>query len=201
MPRIGRWVQTFTGRAAWPLDLRPEDVCIDDVAHALALQCRFAGHCREPYSVAEHSVRVARVVDGHPLLDAGSYRYRFEMTLRALLHDAAEAYVVDLPRPVKLDRALAGYREIEKDVDRVVVNALMTTICVHDYSIIREADDILLATEARDLMAAPPMDWHLAQPPLEEKIVPWPWDVAEAQFLDMYRKLKFALDAEQKEHG
>ena len=58
----GDWQQTYTGRAFHALDPRADEVFIEDIAHALALQCRFGGHCRVPYSVAEHSVRVSWLV-------------------------------------------------------------------------------------------------------------------------------------------
>ena len=101
--RKGDWIQTFTGRAFYVLDPRPEDVDIEDIAHALSMQCRFAGHCREFYSVAQHSVTASWLV---PPEDA----------LWGLLHDAAEAYVVDLPRPIKRAWQLESYGIIDRDV-------------------------------------------------------------------------------------
>ena len=60
--RKGDWILTYSGIEFWPLDPRPEDVRIEDIAHALSMQCRFAGHCDRFYSVAEHSIRVADLV-------------------------------------------------------------------------------------------------------------------------------------------
>ena len=88
MSRRGDWMTTFTGGQFWPLDPRPEEVEPRDIAHALAYTCRYNGHSSHYYSVAEHSVLVARVAT------PGSARY-------ALLHDAAEAYVGDMIRPLK----------------------------------------------------------------------------------------------------
>lgn len=99
--RKGDWMQTFTGRRFWPLDPRPDEICIEDIAHALSMQCRYAGHCLSFYSVAEHSVLLSQHV-------AEPFR-RW-----ALLHDASEAYLVDVPRPIKGD--LSNYRAVEARV-------------------------------------------------------------------------------------
>src|ERR1039457_118422 len=88
MDSFDGFIGTFSGLRFWPLDPNPEKILIDDIAHALAHQCRFGGHASRFYSVAEHSVHVSRLC---PPEDA----------LWGLLHDASEAYLVDLPRPLK----------------------------------------------------------------------------------------------------
>jgi uncharacterized protein len=98
LTRKGDWMQTYTGRKFWPLDPRPDEIDIIDVAAALSKMCRFGGHCLNFYSVAEHCVLTAKFVS-EPL------------RLTALLHDASEAYLVDIPRPIK--RHLANYNDIE----------------------------------------------------------------------------------------
>lgn len=88
--RQGHYMRTFTGRQYWPLDPRPEDVCVEDIAHALAHQARFNGHTKRFYSVAEHSV-----ICSLQHTDANTC---FEL----LMHDAAETYTGDLIRPMKM---------------------------------------------------------------------------------------------------
>ncbi|MFG0247924.1 MAG: phosphohydrolase, partial [Phycisphaeraceae bacterium JB051] len=78
------WIQTYTGKAFYPLREDPGIIDIRDIAHALSLQCRFNGHCSDFYSVAQHSVHVSEVVPQ-------------AFALWGLLHDAAEAYMSDLP--------------------------------------------------------------------------------------------------------
>lgn len=107
--RRGDWLQTHTGVHFYPLDPRPEEIDITDIAHSLALQCRWAGHVKQHYSVAEHCVRVSRIV---PKEDA----------LWALLHDAAEAYLIDLPRPLKNLPEFSIYRMAENMIMTAVIS-------------------------------------------------------------------------------
>src|SRR5690242_720613 len=81
-------IRTYTGRAFSPLDPNPDDIVIEDIAHALSLNCRFTGHVRWHYSVAQHSVLCSEIVPS-------------EYALTALLHDASEAYLSDIARPIK----------------------------------------------------------------------------------------------------
>lgn len=96
--REGSWMMTYTGRPFYPYDLRPDDFHIEDIAHALSMLCRYGGHCREFYSVAEHSVHVSRLVSPRN-------------ALCGLMHDATEAYLVDMPRPIKV--GFPQYKEME----------------------------------------------------------------------------------------
>lgn len=86
----GRCLRTYTGKKVDIFDPDPESICIEDIAHALSNICRFAGHVPEFYSVAEHSYLASLLA-------------KPEHELAALMHDAAEAYMVDLPRPVKME--------------------------------------------------------------------------------------------------
>lgn len=174
--RRGDWMQTFTGKQAWPLDMRPEDIFIVDIAHSLAMQCRFAGHCLRYYSVAEHSVLVADW-----LLD----QYGKEAALWGLLHDASEAYLVDVPRPVK--PFLPGYRDAERAVMRAVCErfglpAEMPS-CVH------EADNRILWDEKEQNMAPCAAEWSGAPDPLGVRLEFWSPAFAKAVFLMRFSSL------------
>jgi len=105
--RIGNYIQTFSSRAFYPLDPRASEVCIEDIAHALSALCRFTGHCKHFYSVAQHSVLVSHLCDP---ADA----------LWGLLHDATEAYVADVARPLKHSPEWAPFREVERLVSLAV---------------------------------------------------------------------------------
>lgn len=189
--RIGNWQQTFTGRQFWPCDPRPDEVCVEDIAHALSLQCRFAGHCRAFYSVGEHSVRVSIVAEALALSDGFNDGTASIFAFAGLLHDASEAYCIDVPRPLK--PFLVGYREIEKGVMHAVATWSGLPASVFKSAPVKRADEILLMTEARDLMAPPPVPWTFAQgaaaEPLSEAITPWSPDLAESRFLRRYADL------------
>jgi hypothetical protein len=187
----GDWLQTRTGRKVFPLDLRPEDVVIEDIAHALSLQCRFAGHTRGLYSVGQHSLHVAEY-----LCDLGESA---QVVLWGLLHDASEAYLSDIPRPLKRRPEFAFYREAEARA--------MATICwrfglpVVEPPIVKHADGVLLATEARDLMAPLHADWHHQEANgfevLPRHIAPRWWAEVERDFLVAFEGLVRGVDPRQ----
>lgn len=174
--RKGDWQQTYTGRQAWPLDMRAGDFDIADIAHSLALQCRFGGHCRTFYSVAEHCVRVSWYVEAM----GGNVP-------AALGHDSPETYIVDVPRPLK--RQLEGYAEIEHGIARLMEAWMGLDDGAFDRPVVKYADEVLLATEARDLMKIG-KPWHLRALPLPGRIRPWGWRQAEVRFLARYHALR-----------
>jgi hypothetical protein len=166
------WIQTFTGRKFYSVEPRAEDIDVRDIAHSLANLCRFNGHCLRYYSVAEHSVRVSRVLPSR-------------LSLWGLLHDAGEAYLTDLPRPVK--QFLPQFTELE---DRVLFRvAERFGLSWPMPAEVKHADNVLLATEARDLMAPPPEPWNLGVEPLVERIEPMLPPEAERWFLDEFERL------------
>ncbi len=174
------FIETFTGRRFLPLSPVVGDICLEDIAHALGNQCRFSGHTREFYSVAEHCVRVSELLEAW-----GCSR---DIQLWGLLHDASEAYLVDIPAPLKHTEAFFPYRRAEA--------RLMVAICrrfglpVAEPERVRTADMAMLATEARDLMAYLPEHWGgLTAKPLQEKIEPWRSSTAEEAFLQRYEEL------------
>lgn len=172
MTRPGDWSQTYSGKAFYQLDPREADICIEDIAHSLACQNRYMGHTRAPYSIAQHAFLVSLICD-----EADAFE--------GLLHDAAEAYTGDIVRPIK--RSVPGIVEFEKNIEEVIARRFGLRY-PWSASVLR-ADNILLATEARDLMAPPLQDWKLSENPLHLVIKPWSWDVAEATFLSRFHTL------------
>ena len=172
--RRGDWIQTYTGKAFWPLDPRLEDIDIRDIAHSLAYQCRFAGHCHPFYSVAQHSVFVSQLVSAR---HAGW----------GLMHDAAEAYITDLPRPLK--RSLFGdhFCCVEEEILKIIAKAFHLPPEIP--SEVHHADDRMLMTEARDLMGKAPMPWGLRVKPIKSDFECWSPQFAEVMFLSRSRQL------------
>lgn len=172
--RRGDWIQTFTGRQFWPLDPRAEEVCIEDIAHALSMICRYTGHCRRFLSVAEHCCHVS---------DAMPPRLR----LAGLLHDASEAYVGDVSGPLK--RSVPLLKEIERPVQEAIWQRFDIVLDVAERQAIKNCDMAILHTEMLQAMAAPPEPWADMPPPLATSIRFWPPELAERSFLRRFRDL------------
>lgn len=170
----GAWIQTYTGRKVWPLSLRSEDVCIEDIAHSLSNLCRFTGHVKSFYSVAQHSVLVSFYCDP-------------EDALWGLLHDATEAYLIDLPRPLKRHPDFAFYRSAEDDATKVLAEVFGLPLTMPPS--VKLADARLLATEARDLMSPMHPDWRNMEAPYTRRIIAWSPDAARSAFLTRFRRL------------
>ncbi|QKD00040.1 hypothetical protein EB231_34750 [Mesorhizobium sp. NZP2298] len=173
--RKGDTLQTFSARLFWPLDARQDEVHIEDVAHSLSLQCRFAGHCKQFYSVAEHSVLIANWIWWHgPAADA----------LCGLLHDATEAYLVDMPRPVK--RSLPEYQRHEAALWKVIAARFGLPEVMPD--VVHEADNRIIGDE---LVNMRPMAWHAKHnDPLGVELQFWSPEQAEDAFLKTYVMLQ-----------
>lgn len=190
--RSKAWIQTFTGLRFEVLDPKPAMVRIEDIAHALSNLCRFTGHCKKFYSVAEHCVRVSQRCE--ELVEQSSFQYGArnwpEIARHAarwgLLHDAPEAFVADLNRPLKHQRELALYREVEARVMGVIAEKFKLG---QELPEVHVADDELLWTEARDLMTPLHPDWPTGKPLEHVKIACWEPQQAELMFLKRYWEL------------
>lgn len=167
--RNGGWFLTYSGRKFYPVDPRPEEICIEDIAHHLSLVCRFGGAVVEFYSVAQHSLIVEEIKPG----------------LQSLLHDATEAYMGDMVRPLKL--SMPEYRAAEQNLWRVVCEkfALNPEMDCE----LKRADNVALVTEMRDLLQKSDYPWSIREQPLERKITPMPPKAAELAFLNRFEQL------------
>lgn len=172
------WLQTFTGRKVTPLDPKPEQLDVRDIAHALSNLCRYTGHVARLYSVGEHSVRVAlHLLEG----PGGNAR----LACYGLMHDASEAYLQDLPRPLKIQPEFAFYRAAEERLQRMIYDAV--GLKDPEPPEVKHADMVLLSTERLELLGPPPESWGDLPAPLEgPQGFGWDPTYAEGQFLRLF---------------
>lgn len=153
------WILTYTGKRFDLLNPKPEDVCMEDIAHALAHINRFTGHCKRAYSVAEHSLHVSqRVPPDHEVY--------------GLMHDAAEAYCGDVSRPLKRAAGMEAYKGIENGILRAIwlrfdLQMIGWPIGPWIPPSVNEADLRMLMTEKRDLMPTAAHQWYDTGEPYE----------------------------------
>lgn len=128
-------IRTSTGKYIDFTNINPDDICIEDIAHALSMQCRFGGHLPKFYSVAQHSVLCSHLV---------SEQYQLE----ALMHDASEAYMLDIPKPLK--NLLPDYEALEEQMMEVISKKFGTA---HPLSKdVKVVDALMLRVEFKSVM-------------------------------------------------
>jgi 5'-deoxynucleotidase YfbR-like HD superfamily hydrolase len=162
------YICTYLGNRFYPLEGLIDAIHLEDIAHGLAYQCRFNGQTSEFYSIAQHSLMVADIVPP-------------ELRFAALLHDASEAYLGDVVKPLKA--LLPNYKDIELRVEKMIA-AHFGIADMFDPRI-KQADMIALATEKRDLMPHSAEDWSYLRgfEPLPEAIDPMSPQQAKRAFL------------------
>jgi len=179
-PAPGPYLQTVSGRWVNPFDPDPEQLDPGDIARALANQCRFGGHSRAFYAVAQHSVIVSRLVE-----ERGGDA---EDVFAALMHDASEAYLGDMPHPLKHRSPLgAAFKEAEQHLE----DAIRARFGIRaDVPEIKRADRALLATERRAFSAE---SWHWPElegvEPLDLELEAWSPDRAAEEFAARFAEL------------
>ena len=168
------WMQTFLGAAFNPLEPQVDQIHLPDIAHALSLTCRYGGHVRRFYSVAEHSVLLSETVQPRN-------------ALWALLHDATEAYVGDLIRPLKEN--LPAFVAIEDRLAEVIAERFQLSTPMPKE--VQEHDLRIVIDESRQLLSTPPNPWPalIGLPPLWVTIEGWDPYRAEVEFLHRYSQL------------
>ncbi|WP_019919085.1 hypothetical protein [Methyloversatilis discipulorum] len=170
-------ILTYSGHYFNFLEPNPDTIEIEDIAQGLSKVCRFAGQSRAFYSVAQHSVHVSYLVAelGHP-----------EHALAGLLHDAAEAYIGDVTRPLK--QLLPDYRQIEKRIEAAVFARF--GLPPELPPVVKQADLIMLATEQRDFMAPHDDPWYCIEG-IEPQgaLSAWDHDHARAAFSGRFHQL------------
>lgn len=160
------WMQTFSGRRFYPLDPKASDVELIDVAHGLAMTCRYGGQCNQFYSVAEHCVLVSEIVERHAR-NAGHHPDEVRRLAQlALMHDSAEAYIGDMIRPLKHQAEMSEFRRAEVAIELCIAEAFGLHWTPEAHQIVKRIDDRILVDEITHLMARP--EEYLETPLLRE---------------------------------
>lgn len=165
----GDWMQTFTGKKFYPMSPQAEDIDPFDIAHGISMQCRYNGHVKRFYSVAEHCVLMSKALEADR-----------DLALWALLHDATESYVGDMVRPLK--KHIPLFTEIE-DTVMVVIAQRFGLASAEMPAEVKDADNRILLDERAALLGKPPAEWDVPFEPLGVKIQAWSPKEAEYQYL------------------
>lgn len=182
MSRIGDYILTYTGVKFYPADPRIEDFNLEDIAHALSHVNRYNGHTIAPYSVAQHAVNVATVLE--------QLGYSARTRFIGLNHDNPEAYMADIPSPVK--QLLPDYAKLEKKLQDMLYEWCgLGKVTDEEYEIVNLVDKAMFPVECRYVL---PHANHPVDPLLENMvIIPWSPEKAKAEFIKLWYELKNAL--------
>lgn len=186
-------VMTHTGKMFNPFHPDENLICIEDIAHALSMQCRYNGHLKKFYSVAEHSIDVALVLKklGLPA----------KTQLLGLLHDAVEAYLSDVPAPVK--KYLPDFKNLEDNLSSTIIrklHPLFRDLSVNDFFFVNLIDKDISIIEARKLLGE--AEWNSVETIFDTKNLDYMFfrissKVAEKIFKKVYRSLLEEIAYEQ----
>ena len=172
-------ISTFYGHNFDPTAPTADDLCIEDIAHALSYLSRANGHFRVFYSVARHSINCAKEVK--------ACGFQEKTQLLALLHDSAESYIGDLTRPLR--RHIPDFSLFERNLQKLIYEKFATTdVSDAERTAIKTADDALLYHEFKLFHGA---ELFLSPPPLHISLAPdVDFQETEAEFLALYHTLK-----------
>lgn len=170
------WILTYSGQKFNAINPHPDTVVIEDIAHALSHQCRFSGHSKRFYSVAEHSYLLSLAVPP-------------EYAMAALMHDASEAYLVDVPRPIK--PFLTNYYDLEEGVMEAIKQKFDLRNDKECWDAIKLADTRILTDEKYQVMcdAAANDVWVNELEPLNVRVHFWSPEMAKEMFIERFNEL------------
>ncbi|MDE6960536.1 MAG: phosphohydrolase [Lachnospiraceae bacterium] len=173
------YITTYSKVHIRPLAPKPEEICIEDIAHSLSLMTRANGHFPRFYSVGQHCI--------HCCEEAHARGYSVRVQLACLLHDASEAYLADITRPVK--QHLPKYREIEDILQKAIFRKYLGELSEEEKKLWRLLDDTLLYYEFDHMMGEKLMDCpgELKSHPVFDTE---PFSMTEQKYLNWFRRLE-----------
>ncbi len=190
--RVGNWMHTSLGNKFFPADPQPEEVFIEDIANGLALDCRYAGQGRTDrfYSVAEHSI--------HMTSYAWDLGWPAPALLATLLHDAAEAYINDLPRATKMAVG-QGYALLEFNLQRIIERKFeILSVSYNWKGMIKNLDRRIVPVEKAAIMEYPqPWAHDIFNPLPGVTIECWSPTEAKERFLRVFNTLQTRIEKEK----
>lgn len=173
-------MNTYTGKKIDPMSMTADDVSIQDIAHALSLTCRGGGHVSYFFSVAQHSINCMK--------EAKARGWSERLQLACLLHDASEAYISDIIRPVKVH--LSNYLEIEGNIMKVILERFgLDDLSEEENAMWKQIDDEMMNFELKSFMKGEEyrtIDSLVSVPDKAER----PWREVEAEFIKYAEKLR-----------
>lgn len=191
------YIQTYSGKILCFDRMDPNSICITDIAQALAMQTRFVGQCAKHYSIAQHCVLVSIIMEK---MYYSTYRRSEEALMAALyglMHDASEAYMGDIPAPLKRMPQLQGYNELEERLLDIILAKYNVEITNKSRSILAIADRHILADEVSACMLdGRSFDWDMDAslvPQYIDRIKPWGASIAYAKYIKRFKFLKGEL--------
>ncbi len=176
-------IHTYNGNVVYPFAMEKSVVSLEDIAHSLSMQVRYGGHCINFYSIAEHSVLMARYF---------IERHEYDNALYALLHDASEAYLSDINSFVK--PFLNGYKELENYVSDSIYRSFGMSTDVP--AVIKTIDKRILVDEMRDNMKVNPV-FYVEELGIELEC--WPPAIAKKKFLECFDEILDMIDALERQ--
>lgn len=195
------WIQTFSGHRVWPfIPSHVENVfALEDIAHSLSMQCRFTGHVSRFYSVAEHCVIGSRLLPDR-------------LAMPFLWHDAEEAYVGDITRPLKMQLWVGGYDLTiavcladrgDKLRDAILYQNHIPIVGGLEAKMVKEVDDQMLVKEAENLLpGGQHASWKMSRAngfkAADIELLCWEPMIAERKFLERYYELREAIEGDSK---
>lgn len=195
------YLVTYTGRRVNPLNLKPEDICIEDIAHSLACSNRFLGHTKEPINIAQHSVFVSVLVESWCKQSHLTPGHLLKSTLQGLLHDASEYILGDITKWFKQTEVMKGYRELEERTQATIYS--LWNLPHSDTEEVKFADRTMVRYEAMWMYDVYPITQEgYERPTLKDQIwfsqatrelgawTPWSWMRSERIFLERFHSLQ-----------
>ncbi len=189
--RKGDFCQTYSGEWVYPLDPRADEIHYDDGCVGLARECRYGNQSLDFYSVAEHSVIVSLFVERFARERGWSEYDVTHAAQEGLLHDLPEAWLGDIPRPMKRQREFRGYARLEEKWWRCTVERFGLRLTEASSALVKEVDNRILRDEIAVLLVNPERTrtWRLETEPLGAEIACLPWERAADVFSSRFREL------------